>query len=166
MNKLQLLDRLKKLSNEYSIYDLIKVRNYLEKDMVELPPKYKDYYINTCIGYYTKLLNELKSLNKDSIFNKNEEINIEKYNNLIDRIENSSSNCKEFVNLSKIIVPYLVFIKKSPLHIVGMKFPGGKSIVKKNNQYYCPVKSKQLNNKSLCEFCVSQCYENINKNNR
>jgi uncharacterized protein (UPF0305 family) len=50
-----------------------------------------------------------------------------------------------------------------PLHPVGMKFPGGNRIIKKNGKYYCPVRDKQDNIYSLCEFCVCMDYTELDK---
>ena len=88
-------------------------------------------------------------------------------NKLFDRIDRFKCGVKgeeSFIKLSKIVVPYLIFMAKKPLHPVGMRFPGGKYIVEKNGVYYCPVKNRQKNEYSLCEFCVCEDIEKLDTN--
>ncbi|ABR56680.1 DUF2115 domain-containing protein [Methanococcus aeolicus] len=168
MNKMELLDILKKLSNNFGVYELMNVRIFLEKDMAHVPKEYRTHYINSYIGYYSKLLNNMKTIipKNNNIGDKDCPIDEEKYNKLMDRIEQlkpEDSKGSSFIKLSKIVVPYLVFIEGIPLHPVGMKFPGGNRVIKKNNNYYCPVKNKQDNKYSLCEFCICKDYNELDK---
>ena len=167
MNKMDLLNILKKRSNDFGVYELMNVRVFLEKDMCHVPKEYRRHYINSYIGYYSKVLNNLKSSNTSRyIGDKCSDIDEKKYNKLMERIDYLKQEINEgssFIKLSKIVVPYLVFIVEMPLHPVGMKFPGGNLVIKRNGNYYCPVKDKQDNEYSLCEFCICMDYNELDK---
>ncbi|ENN96155.1 hypothetical protein J422_03823 [Methanocaldococcus villosus KIN24-T80] len=156
MKAKELLKKLKEKAENFSIYDIIAIKCFIEKDAKYLPEKYKEDYINAMIKYYIDTLNEIKSKEICEDY----EIDEKKLNELINRIESfkkyNSEEEKKFIELSKIICPYLLFIAKKPFHPEYLIFPGGLKIIKDNNIYYCPVKEKQLNEYSLCEFCVAK----------
>ncbi len=156
MRAKELLKILKEKAKNFGIYDIIKIRSFLEKDAKYLPENYREEYVNAMIKYYIDTLKEIK--NKDLPYDY--EIDDNKLKNLLDRIESfrvyNTEEEQRFIELSKIICPYLCFIAKKPFHPEYLKFPGGLKIIKKGDSYYCPVKNKQLNKYSLCEFCVSK----------
>jgi uncharacterized protein (UPF0305 family) len=159
----ELLKKLKKDAMEFSIHDLMNVRVFLEKDMQYLPKEYKESYLKDQIMYFINTLNDIRKmdLNKLGDCNIDEHILFKLYDR-IDRFKCGIKGEDSFIKLSKIVVPYLIFIAKKPLHPVGMRFPGGKHIVEKNGVYYCPVKNRQENEYSLCEFCVCKGIEELN----
>ncbi|WP_423792297.1 DUF2115 domain-containing protein [Methanocaldococcus indicus] len=158
MKAKELLKKLKEEAKDFGIYDIIDIKVFLEKDAKYLPEKYRESYINAMLKYFLDTFKELKRLNLEDI--EDYEIDENLYRKLIERIENFRRyNTKEeekFIKLSKIICPYLRFIAKKPFHPEYLIFPGGLKIIKKGNIYYCPVKNKQLNKYSLCEFCISK----------
>jgi len=157
MRSKELFKRLKEMAKDFSIQDLMNVRVFLEEDMKYLPEGYKEQYLRDQIMYFINTLKEIKNKGEEDI--EDYPIDEEKLRTLLQRIEGFKRDIKgedSFIKLSKIVVPYLIFIGKKPLHPVGTRFPGGKCIVKKENRYYCPVKNKQKNDYSLCEFCVCE----------
>lgn len=155
MNSKRLFAELKTKAHEFSIYDLMNVRIYLEKEMKYLPKDYQEGYMKDTIEYFLDTLKEIKGKKEEEI--ENFEIEEEKLKNLLERIDRFSKGIpeeKSFMKLSKIVVPYLVFIAKKPLHALTTRFPGGLTITKKNGEHYCPVKNRQTNEYSLCEFCI------------
>ena len=157
MRSRELFKRLKEMAKDFSIQDLMNVRVFLEEDMKYLPENYKEQYLKNQIMYFINTLKEIKRRKDDDI--EDYPIDEGKLKDLLERIEGFKRGVKgeeSFIKLSKIVVPYLIFIEKKPLHPVGMKFPGGRCIVKKGDKYYCPVKNKQKNEYSLCEFCVCE----------
>jgi uncharacterized protein (UPF0305 family) len=141
------------------------VRVFLERDMQYLPKDYKESYLKNQIMYFINTLNNIRKVDIDKVMNYNIDENT--LNKLFDRTDGFKCGIKgeeSFIKLSKIVVPYLIFIAKKPLHPVGMRFPGGKHIVEKNGVYYCPVKNRQKNEYSLCEFCVCEDIEKLDNN--
>jgi uncharacterized protein (UPF0305 family) len=156
MDSRELFKKLKKDAREFSIFDIMKARYFMENDAKYLPPQYRTEFLESLGMYFYNVLNEIKNRDENSI--EYFEIDEEKLKKLIERIESfkkmGSENEDAFIRLSKIIAPYLIFIEKKPIHPENLTFPGKKKIIKKENTYYCPVKSKQKNEYSLCEFCV------------
>ena len=165
MNCRELLKKLKKDAMEFSIHDLMNVRVFLERDMQYLPKDYKESYLKNQIMYFINTLNNIRKIDIEKVMDYNIDENT--LNKLFDRIDRFKCGVKgeeSFIKLSKIVVPYLIFMAKKPLHPVGMRFPGGKHIVEKNGVYYCPVKNRQKNEYSLCEFCVCEGIEKLDNN--
>ncbi|MBW9220605.1 DUF2115 domain-containing protein [Methanothermococcus sp. SCGC AD-155-M21] len=160
MESRELFNLLKNMAKEFSIYDLMDVRAFLERDMQYLPKDYREPYLKNQIMHFVNVLNEIRKKEECNIENfEIKDINLEKLFNRIEKFKCGIKGEDSFIKLSKIVVPYLIFIAKKPLHPVGTRFPGGKSIVKKNNKYLCPVKNKQKNEYSLCEFCICEGME-------
>ena len=158
----ELLKKLKRDAMEFSIHDLMNVRVFLERDMQYLPKDYKESYLKNQIMYFINTLNNIRKIDIEKVMDYNIDENT--LNKLFDRIDRFKCGVKgeeSFIKLSKIVVPYLIFMAKKPLHPVGMRFPGGKHIVEKNGVYYCPVKNRQKNEYSLCEFCVCEDIEKL-----
>ena len=156
MRAKDLLKELKKKAKEFSIYDIIKVRAFLEKDGKYLPKEYREKYVNAMLNHFLKTLEEIKKVEDVEDY----KIDEKKLKELLERIEslkiNNSEEEEAFIKLSKIVCPYLIFIAKKPIHPIDLEFPGGLKIVKKGDKYYCPVKDRQKNQFSLCPFCVCQ----------
>ncbi|MCS3900464.1 DUF2115 domain-containing protein [Methanococcus voltae] len=147
-----LLTDLKDLSFEISIYDFINAKSELEKELKYLPEEYKQCYIDDFFTFFPKIIKEIKSLDLNSI--ETFEINDEDLKKLIDRLEVLSNKERKSYKIYRIVIPYLVFFAKKPLHALTTKFPGKKSIVSKKGVYYCPIKEAQKNDLSICEFCI------------
>ena len=164
MKAKELFEKLKRELDNFSIYDIMMIRSFIEKDAKYLPPQYKNHYIEAMMKYLIETFNEIKKKRADEI--EDEEIDEEKLNEMLNRIERFrkyyTPDEDRFINLSKILCPYLAFIAKKPLHPEYLTFPGNVKIVKKYGNYYCPVKNKQLNEYSLCEFCVAKSIDELN----
>lgn len=163
MDTSQLFQCLKKSALKISIHDLIKAKTYIEFDTRHLPEKYQKEYSQKLFKYIFDTLVEIK--NKTSV-DEVEHVDKNEYQALIDRINclngNSKSGNDVFNRLMKIILAYLIFIAKKPVHPVGLIFPGSFSIIEKKYVYYCPVKNKQSGIKfSLCDFCVCRDSEEL-----
>ncbi|HID47693.1 MAG TPA: DUF2115 domain-containing protein [Methanothermococcus okinawensis] len=155
MRSRELFRKLKEMAKDFNIQDLINVRIFLEEDMKYLPEEYREHYLRNQIMYFINTLKEIKKKKVEDI--EDYPIDEKKLKDLFKRIENFKRGVKgedSFIKLSKIVVPYLIFMERKPLHPLGTRFPGGKGIVRRGNEYYCPAKSKQRNEYSLCEFCV------------
>jgi uncharacterized protein (UPF0305 family) len=150
--------KLKQELRAYSVFDLIKVQALLENDCKYLPPKYKKILKEkTCEQIFSNYKAILSSTNV-----KNQELNIEQYLDFLNSFQNRLDNMIGNDNHQIIVLFYLcamynIFITKTPPHPVGTPFPGGFAIEKIGNEYYCPVKDKQQDNKeALCRFCVAK----------
>ncbi|MHB9095487.1 MAG: DUF2115 family protein, partial [Eubacteriales bacterium] len=70
-------------------------------------------------------------------------------------MDENAPNQTDFKRFIRIVSTYLAFIVKKPLHPPGMIFYGDQMIVCKDNNFFCPIKNKQLNQEmSLCKYCI------------
>lgn len=52
---------------------------------------------------------------------------------------------------------FAMFVMDQPGHPVGMPFPGGETVRKQGNVYYCPIRDKEEEIfYSICNFCPAQ----------
>ena len=156
MNRSEVLSELKKEARYISNEQLSLARAAIMEAVEHVPQPYKKIYSS---DYFTFLYESFLRLKRHGQVLDDEEISVIKYNSLLDSIKDKSTSPdrkrEAFTRLSSLVLPYLVFIVKEPLHPVGMLFPGGEKIIQKRSHYYCPVKDKQAEtNISFCEFCI------------
>ncbi len=156
MNRSELLSELKKKARYISNEDLSLARAATMEAVENVPEPYKKIYSS---DYFTFLYGSFLRLKRQGEVLDEEEIDTMDYSSLLDSIKDKNTfpdrKREAFTRLSSLVLPYLVFIVKEPLHPVGMLFPGGAKIIQKDSHYYCPVKDKQAEtNISFCEFCI------------
>ncbi len=154
MESSQLLEVLKSEARQISIQDFAIARRELFEDFKYVPEPYKSYWIKKMLEYF--LLNLKELINTYNVCP--EDLDDKKVGEFIKKI-NENSKLVAFKKISLVVLPYLTFIAKKPIHPPEMIFLGGKEIKKAENKYFCPVKNKQINLYSFCEFCVCEAYE-------
>ncbi|WMW22702.1 DUF2115 domain-containing protein [Methanolobus mangrovi] len=160
MNRSELLNELKKEARYISNEDLSLARAAIMGAVEHVPEPYKTIYSS---DYFTFLYENFLRLKGHKEIGIEEELDAEEYASLLGSIKDKSypddRKREALTRLSSLVLAYLVFIVKEPLHPVGMIFPGGMRITQKEPHYYCPVKGKQSEtNISFCEFCI--CKDN------
>ncbi len=56
-----------------------------------------------------------------------------------------------------LVCGFLMFVRDSPGHPVGMPFPGGFRVEERNHSYYCPIRDKEKAvGFSICNFCPAR----------
>jgi len=152
MNSGELFRLLKKEAEWFTAEELV------QKHGQELyhPPGSLEYNFQLIAKYDLEIFLEIK--NRDDI-DYIEEINTDRLNDFTLRIERymdkNAPDEIDFKRYIRIVSIYLAFIVKKPLHPPGMVFNGGQMIVSKDNNFFCPIKNKQLNQEmSLCKYCV------------
>ncbi|WP_164997836.1 DUF2115 domain-containing protein [Methanolobus psychrotolerans] len=156
MDTSELLISLKKESFCISNSDISLARVAVMEAVRYVPEPYKTIYSAEYFKFLYMNFLELKNCDSTGT---NGEIDAEVYDSLLRSIRGKSylhDTKKEALNrFTRLILAYLVFIAKRPLHPVGMLFPGGSEITQKEQKYYCPVKDKQSETGiSFCEFCI------------
>jgi uncharacterized protein (UPF0305 family) len=143
---------------------LLELKNRIKRYKARVNPENK-YYSNFAedplqlliSDYNRENFHEIIKSSRDCNFNiKDEELkDLENYvDNYFILYGTDDKDLKEFI---KIIIIYLVFIAKKPLHPPGIKFPHGKTVYKKGDSYYCTGKSVYLKDEySLCKFCIAR----------
>ncbi|WP_340818502.1 DUF2115 domain-containing protein [Methanolobus sp. WCC4] len=160
MNRSELLTELKKEARYISNEDLSLARAAIMEAVEHVPEPYKTIYSS---DYFTFLYENFLRLKGHGEVQIGEELDVQEYTSLLDSIKDKSYSedrkREALTRFTTLVLAYLVFIVKEPLHPVGMVFPGGMRITQKELHYYCPVKDKQSEtNISFCEFCI--CKDN------
>lgn len=157
MQKKELLEALKKDAIKISYLDFALAKKYLTEEFRFVPESLCRTWIEEILRYFAEHLFELMR-KEDAVEGEIEE---QKFRELMNRLEKQVDNeCeKAFLKVSKVVVPYLIFIARKPVHSPKIKFPGGYGIRQVGDKYYCPAKEKQLNPYSFCEFCVCEKLE-------
>ncbi len=156
MNRSELLTELKKEALCISNEDLSLARAAIMEAVEHVPEPYRTIYSS---DYFTFLYENFLRLKRHGNVIIKEYFDAQEYVSLLDSIKdkNYSEDRKREVlsRFSGLVLAYLVFIVKEPLHPVGMVFPGGTRIIQRDLHYYCPVKDKQTETGiSFCEFCI------------
>lgn len=156
MEKRKLLNALKREALNISYLDLALGKNYLLEEFKFVPENYRRLWVDEIFSYFAEHLYELIRTNDVE-----GELEEEKLKGLMERLKKDpeSEYEKAFVKVSRVVVPYLIFIAQKPVHSPKIIFPGGLKIRQIGNKYYCPAKEKQENPYSFCEFCVCEKLE-------
>ena len=146
----------KKELSSYSIFDFMKVQAFLEKDCKDLPLVYKEKFKKKMLEH---LFDNFKSILSDKN-SKNEPFDMEQYKEFLERFGSKLTNIHEVPQMAVLYyfcAMYNIFITNTPPHPEGTPFPGGFSIERIGEEYFCPVKDKQKNNvEAICKFCVAK----------
>lgn len=174
----ELLAILKEESEKLSIQDFIKATNIIRSEGVYLRKEYQEDYAIAYLKYFVLRIKDIKKDEK----NYSDFLNIEELKEALDLLkyqkeiafdpnldpeapEPGSTKYYERISFRKIyeiICIYTTFILKEPIHYVGMKFPGGYEVKYENNNYFCPVKrNNEDNKKAVCKFCLALQDEDV-----
>ena len=163
MNRSDLLTELKEQAQHISNEDLSLARAAIMEAVEHVREPYKTIYSS---DYFTFLYENFLRLKGHGDAGIEEELDLEEYTSLLDSIKDKSYSedrkREALTRFTTLVLAYLVFIVKEPLHPVGMVFPGGIRIIQKDLDYYCPVKDKQSETgMSFCEFCTCRDSEEL-----
>ncbi|MBA2850925.1 uncharacterized protein (UPF0305 family) [Methanococcus maripaludis] len=155
MKSRKFFSKLKEESYDVSIFDLMNAKVYLEKDMTYLPQDYKKGYIEDFFTFFPEVLKEIKNKTEEEIEDfEIEDEEIKRADLRLCSMGSKQTGRESYEKLVKTVINYLIFINERPLHALTTRFPGGKQIIEKNGNYYCPIKNAQSNELSICEFCI------------
>ena len=153
-------------AQKYSIVDLQQISARLAREINNLPSPYKEkitpYFIEQFFRRYYRLIGmndsgEFKNI-KDDI--KEKQLFLE----FCDVTEKAvrDPEARSFIDEHDpqrglfyfIVNCFAMFILEEPGHPVGMPFPGGFKVEKKDDVYYCPIREKEKDLPySICNFC-------------
>lgn len=154
--------------NSHGLFKLLKEEvqylstgNFVKKQTadsldIHYPPGSLEYKIQLVAKY--NLENFLEIQNKISIDN-HEDIDenlLKEFSLCLDNYMDTHAPGQEYLkSYIRIVSTYLTFIVKKPLHPPNMIFSKNQRLIQQHNQYFCPLKNKQLKEKSsLCRYCV------------
>ena len=157
LNKMDLLQILKKEASNIHIKEIMDATSYLNEDARFMPiTKQKEYIKRFTKAFFIRI----KDIKEDKwhYIGLVDTIQLKDFLNVLEMQKNKAQNHSElcFHNIARIVATYTAFIREESIHPVGTRFPGGFVLRYENGVYYCPVKEKQINTPSaLCRFCVS-----------
>lgn len=159
----ELAEALAREAMKYSIYDIQTISTNLEKELRGLPSPYKEkvrpYFMEQYFYRYYKLtkmasegaFKRMDGIIKDSSLFRD-------YCDMVINLRYSydrSTMYDPFYGLYYYLIScFAMFVLEEPGHPVSMPFPGGFTVQKRGNNYYCPIRDKEKDVKnSICNFC-------------
>ncbi|KZX16329.1 hypothetical protein MBCUT_08810 [Methanobrevibacter cuticularis] len=154
---MDLFEILKEESKKVSINTIMGMSTFLREDFKYIQNQYKEHYTESILSQLLRI-NEIKNDNSyylNTIDKKKFNIAIKSIMNFLN-CDNLYDGEEKFNIISILVTFYSVFLIQKPIHPVGTTFPGENLKIKEiNDEYFCPVKSKQIKNpNSLCSFCI------------
>ncbi|MCQ8905445.1 MAG: DUF2115 domain-containing protein [Methanothermobacter sp.] len=157
MSKMQLLEMLKKEASTIHIKDIMSASVYLREDARYMPPREQREFIERFTRAFFNRIRDIKN-DKNHYPGKVDTEKLREFMEFLDQqlshAETENERC--FQRIARIITIYVTFVREEPVHPVGTRFPGGLTVRREGDVFYCPVKDKQINTPgALCRFCVS-----------
>jgi uncharacterized protein (UPF0305 family) len=158
-------------AQKYSIVDLQRISAGLARSITNLPSPYKEKITPYFIEQYFRRYYRLIGMNDSGSFKDlKDEIKEKKlYIDYCNAIEMSLRDWEAHRSVYEydpqyqlvqyglfyfIINCFAMFVLEEPGHPVGMPFPGGFKVEKRDGLYYCPIREKEKDLPySICNFC-------------
>ena len=155
---------------KYTIYDIMNIRAWQEREIRLLPSPYREkarpYFIEWHIGRYMKAMamlsngdyrsfkGPIKDLSRFREFCDAQSKSMkERYDNDDDDPLYGVFNGRYYLLLSC----FYMFVLDQPGHPIGTPFPGGFTVRQQGDEFYCPIREKEKDIwYSICNFCPAK----------
>lgn len=155
---------------KYTIYDIMKIRAWQDREINMLPSPYREkalpYFIEWHIGRHTKVMamqsngdllrlkGRIGDLTLFREFCNTESKRIEaKYDEKEEDSLYDPFHSLYYLQLSC----FYMFVLGEPGHPIGTPFPGGFTVKRSGDAYYCPIREKEKDVEySICNFCPAK----------
>lgn len=151
---------------KFTIYDVMRIRAWQDREINMLPSPYREkarpYFIEWHVGRYTKVMamlsdggfKDLKGPVKDSSlfreFCATESKRMKEHEDDDDDPMYGRSGGLYYLLVSC----FYMFVLDEPGHPIGTPFPGGFTVRQDGAAYYCPIRDKEKDVwYSICNFC-------------
>lgn len=144
-----------------NVLDLQRISASLELEVNKLPSPYREkihpYFTEQFFGSYFKLMRmrddgTLTSLNGDVKDKKT----FEDYCRMVINRDDGEEG-PLFGGYYYLLSCFMMFVLDEPGHPIGMPFPGGFTVERREDGYYCPVRDKEKDVPfSICNFCPAK----------
>jgi uncharacterized protein (UPF0305 family) len=155
---------------KYTIYDIMKIRAWQDREINLLPSPYREkarpYFIEWHLGRYAKIMAMQSNGGFRSLKGRIEDLSL--FREFCDT-ENKriKSRCDEtdeeslydpFHSLYYLQLScFYMFALGEPGHPIGTPFPGGFTVKRSGDAYYCPIREKEKDVEySICNFCPAK----------
>ncbi|KQC09627.1 MAG: hypothetical protein APR55_10125 [Methanolinea sp. SDB] len=160
----------------YSLYELQVIGGTVKNEIDRLPSPYRErirpYFDKQFFGMYHRLLSMHRS---GKFFNLGEPISDEEtFARFLAAVpagcfENSGASGTEFSFGEPVrslfyylLSAFAMFVLEEPGHPVGTPFPGGFTVEKRGEDYFCPIRDKEEDIPfSICNFCPAKQMEGV-----
>ena len=155
---------------KYTIYDIMKIRAWQDREINVLPSPYREkarpYFIEWHLGRYAQIM--AMQSNGDLRRLKGRIENLGLFREFCDteskRIKAKYDGTDDdaiygpFHNLYYLEVScFYMFVLEKPGHPIGTPFPGGFTVRQSGDTYYCPIRDKEKDVEySICNFCPAK----------
>lgn len=158
-------------AENYSIVDIQRISAGLTRSITNLPSHYKEKITPYFIEQYFRRYYRLIGMNDSGAFKDLKDDIKEKklYLDYCDTIEMTLRDREAHRSVYEhdpqyqlaqyglfyfIVNCFAMFVLEEPGHPVGMPFPGGFTVEKRDGAYYCPIREKEKDlPDSICNFC-------------
>jgi uncharacterized protein (UPF0305 family) len=165
-SKSELAERLFSELAAYSIFDLQLISAHLEHEIVVLPSPYRERVRPYFIEQYFRRYGSIMAMREQGVF--------ARPGQEIKDIALFKDYCKTVADFHPppqyteddspfdghfyfAVSAFFMFVLDEPGHPVGMPFPGGFAVKKREDGYYCPIRDKEKDViASICNFCPAK----------
>jgi uncharacterized protein (UPF0305 family) len=173
-DKVELARALARELSGYSIYDIMRISAFLDREINMLPSPYRErsrpYFMEQMFGRQANIMAGLSNGNFQSL--KGPIKNLSLYRefcttesrHFTERSTNADEDYDPFHSLYYLLIScFYMFVLESPGHPVGTPFPGGFMVRRSGDTYYCAIRDKEKDVEySICNFCPSKQDETNN----
>jgi uncharacterized protein (UPF0305 family) len=145
-----------------NIFDLQGISASLEHEINRLPSPYREkihpYFTEQLFGSYFKLMR----MNGDGSLQKvkGDIVDMKRFYDycvMVASEDNGSQEGPHYGGYYHLVSCFSMFVMDEPGHPVGMPFPGGFSVERRGDEYYCPIRDKEQDVLfSICNYCPAK----------
>jgi uncharacterized protein (UPF0305 family) len=163
--KAELAERLYAELAKYSVFDLQAISASLEYDINVLPSPYRERVRPYFLEQYFRRYGAIMAMRERGHFSKlhNDIRDIELFRDYCRTAAefrpsaDDERNGPFFGHFYYVVSAFYMFVLDEPGHPEGMPFPGGFTVKKKPDGYYCPIRDKEKDvTYSICNFCPAK----------
>src|SRR5512136_36221 len=144
----------------YTLYDLLRLRAFVERDLRHVPPHYRsrlqprmmDHLFGT---HHAIILAHRRGRFED--LQDPPEGKLAEFCDMLLGLPDREEGDLRLVLFYYLIAAFTIFVRELPGHPVGTPFPGGFIVEMRDGVYYCPVREKEEDvETSICPFCPAK----------
>jgi uncharacterized protein (UPF0305 family) len=165
-SKAELAERLFNELASYSVFDLQDISANLEKDINALPSPYRERVRPYFIEQYFRRYGSVMAMREQGLFTRpGQDIQdtalFKDFCRTVAEFrptpQDEEVNGPFFGHFYFTVSAFFMFVLDEPGHPVGMPFPGGFAVKKRDDGFYCPIRDKEKDvTYSICNFCPAK----------
>lgn len=165
-SKAELAERLFNELAGYSVFDLQEISAHLTHEIDVLPSPYRERVRPYFLEQYFRRYGSIMAMREQGAFTRLGQ-DIKDVGLFKDYCRTAAEFCPTqedrendtpfFGHFYFAVSAFFMFIVEEPGHPVGMPFPGGFAVKKREDGFYCPIRDKEKDvTYSICNFCPAK----------